>query len=72
MSRVLRVVLQHLDSPIFAVLRTHPPDYRDEERNALCACRIRSGEREIARDFQECIDDGAAARASFMRNSGNR
>ena len=27
---------------------------------------------EMLRDFQECIDDGAAARASFMRTSGNR
>ena len=27
---------------------------------------------ETPRDFQECIDDDAAARASFMRTSGNR
>ena len=53
MSRVLwavsvQSVLQHLDSPIFAVLRIHPPDYRDEESNALRAFRIRSGEGENA------------------------
>ena len=26
----------------------------------------------MLRDFQECIDDGAAALVSFMRTSGNR
>jgi hypothetical protein len=37
-------VLQHLDSPLFAVLRTRPPDCHHEEGDTLRACRIRSGE----------------------------
>ena len=31
-------VSQHLDSPLVAVLRTHPPDCHHEEGTALRAC----------------------------------
>ncbi len=43
----------------------HPPDYCDEEGNALHVCRIRSGEGEMLHGFQECI----GARASSMHST---
>jgi len=69
------VSVGRLNSLLVAVLRTHPPDGRDEEGIALHVESAQVKEKRTEKllcNFQECIEAGATACALFMHTSGIR